>query len=227
MTTGLGLIGLALGVIGLFKEPLAGAIILAAIILAFSLLGFYGFILRTRMGDPYEVIESEDCWDLVDDAGQDAWFVRTRQLRFLQDSVSAVREAARGDGRITEDYDCTPYKKADEFWSGGWHNVVISLRETKRRGDELPLTVKRHYLGSFTKSSESVDAMVTHDTRKHSIRVVFPADRPPKDVWFTRSSNTNRREPLTREGLNSGRQQVVKTIPTPRRGETYTISWDW
>lgn len=225
---GVALFGIGLGVLGLFRNPFAGAIVLAAVFVAFSLVGVYGLILRNRFGGLYAIVDDVDVWEIKDATGQNATMTKTRTMRFLQDGVFAIRDYAWGKGDLRADYDCTPGHPADYFTYDGRQNVLVSLRETKRRGDIETYTIKRRCVGTFTESREWVQAEILHETKQLTMTVIFPPDRPPQRAWLSqRSRGQDWRENLVIDGTPSGQQRIEKILVEPRRGDAYTLSWDW
>jgi|GEM_PF-2109746 len=220
--------GLGLGVLALFTEPLAGAVLLSSLVLAFVAVGLYALILRDRFGGLYEVLDDESLWDLRDSAGTDALLTRTRTLRFLQDGVFAIRDYAWGNGDVLADYSCDPGYPADYYSAGGRHNVVISLRDTKRRGDVDTYTIKRRTTDMFLGSSEWVSTETLQTTRRLTLTVLFPVSRIPVEAWLDRSSRPEHaRKRLRAEVHSGGRQKLSVTLHDPPLRETFTIWWRW
>jgi hypothetical protein len=49
--------------------------------------------------------------------------------------VIAFEDYAWGDGDVLAEYKCSPGFEADRYLEGDRWNILISLRETKHRGD--------------------------------------------------------------------------------------------
>jgi hypothetical protein len=225
---GLALLGVGLAILAFFADPLAGAILLGAMIVAFSSLGVYALILRDRFGGLYETLSDESDWDIRDKTGADAVLIKRRRLHFLQDGVFAIRDFAWGAGDVLADYQCSPGKVVDKYSAAGKHNIVISLREVKKRGDTEDYVITRRMKDMFPDDSEWVATEVTQPTQMMAISVRFPADRPPTGAWLKQNSDPDhRRSTLPIEGNPDGRQRISVRVDKPKLRETYTIWWEW
>lgn len=151
----LALVGVGLAVVTFFASPLAGAIVLAALLVSFSTLG-------------------------------------------------------------------------DTYGAAGKQNIVISLRETKKRGDEETYVITRRMRDMFPAESEWVATEIALPTQLMAITVRFPADRPPSGAWLRSSSDPDhKRSTLRVEGSPDGRQRIEVRVTKPKLRETYTVWWDW
>jgi hypothetical protein len=224
----LGAVSLGLAILAFFASPLAGAIVFAALLLSFSGLGVYALILRDRFGGLYEAIVDESEWDIHDASGAEAVLTRKRKLRFLQNGVFAIRDYAWGDGDVLADYQCSPGVRVDTYGAAGKKNIVISLRETKKRGDVETYLITRQMKDMFPAESEWVATEISLPTQTATISVRFPADRPPSGAWLRCSSDPDHvHATLPIQGSPDGRHRIEARVPKPRLRETYTIWWDW
>jgi hypothetical protein len=227
-SSGIAVLGLVAAALAYLKDPVAGAVILGSLIVAFSSLGVYALILRDRFGGLYETISDESDWDIHDSAGFEAVLVRRRRLHFLQNGVFAIRDYAWGDGDLLADYEISPGVRADTYTVAGKRSVVISLRETKRRGDVETYLITRRMRNMFVKDSEWVATEVTLPTQEVKITVRFPADRPPQGAWLKQNSAPDhKQQKLPIEGGEDRRQTVSVRIQRPKLYETYTVWWKW
>lgn len=222
-------LGLLLGIVGLLKDPLAGAIVFASLIIAGTLLGVYGLVLRVKLGDPLEVISGEDLWDLHDPCGRRATLMHRRRYRVMHDGTFAVRDMAHADGDLSPALNCgpEPFRAVDTFTADGYKNTIISLGQTQQRNDEIELYVERTYADSFRESSEYVRVTTVYQTIELKIRVLFPEGRPPKNPRLIEVSSWGRPQPLQVESTQAPRQELVVCLRKPKRGRQYTVSWDW
>ena len=101
--------------------------------------------LRDRIGyhGMYEILDYHSTLDISDERGEHALLARREVIRFLQDNVVAIHDHAWGDGDIFAEYHCQPGIPVDFYQDGSKHNVLISLRETKNRGDIVELSIER------------------------------------------------------------------------------------
>jgi hypothetical protein len=226
----LALVAVGLGVVALLKSPVAAAIVIAALVISFTAVGIYGLLLRDRFGGLWEIIADTDEWDIRDASGNLVLLTKSRKLRFLQNGVFAIRDYAWGDGQYEDGYSCDPGVAVDNFRQEGRHNVVVSLRETKRRGDVGDFQIQRTFIDSFRNQSESVHADILTMTQQLTIKVMFPADRPPTRAWaISHSAKAAQKQPhtLSPKGAADGRQYVEHTLRRPKFGEEYIVGWDW
>jgi hypothetical protein len=147
----------------------------------------------------------------------------------MQNNVIAYQDLAWGDGKIFATYHCAPGVAVDRYREGHRWWTLISLRETKNRGDEEEFRIRRTIRDGFTRKREAFQIEVNHRTRKLSINVIFPKGRQPKRVTLV-EQNHNRSTALGPEhmaGLPDGRLQVSWRTSKPRLYEAYILQWVW
>src|SRR5262249_11240342 len=130
---------------------------------------------------------------------------------------------------IFADYKCSPGVSVDRYRDGYRYRILISLRETKKRGDIEEFHIDRTIQNGFTKRVEEFGIDIDHARKKLSLSVVFPHKRVPKRVAL-RERNTTRSTPLSPQYLQmlpDGRQQVTWSTDKPRLFEAYTLHWEW
>ena len=101
----------------------------------------------------YEILDYDSVLELQDPQGKVAVFKRRQKVKFLQDNIIAYQDYAWGDGNILADYKCSPGVPLDQYQDGFRYNILISLLETKNRGDVVDF-VERTVTGGFTKPNE-------------------------------------------------------------------------
>jgi hypothetical protein len=183
---------------------------------------------RTQEG-MYEILDYDSVLEIQDPRGEVAVFKRRQKVRFLQDNIIAYQDFAWGDGNILADYRCSPGVPVDQYQDGYRHNILISLRETKNKGDVVDFNIERKVTGGFTKPNEWRQVMLEHKTRKLRIAVIFPKDRPCQRATLT-ERNINRTTALGEDHFNllpDGRQMLSWETARPRLFELYTIKWRW
>jgi hypothetical protein len=177
----------------------------------------------------YEILDYDATLELVDPEGQTAIFKRRQKVKFLQDNVIAFQDYAWGDGEIFADYRCSPGIEVDRYQEGDQWNVLISLRETKSRGDTEDFYTERKIKGGFTKDEEWWQTVIRHQTRQFRLAILFPKKRPcQRAVLIERSKNRTTvfdQECFT--NLPDGRQLLAWETDKLRRLESYTIKWRW
>jgi hypothetical protein len=177
----------------------------------------------------YEMLEYDSTLELVDPKGETALFKKRQRVRFLQDNVIAFQDYAWGDGNVLEGYRCSPGAKVDQYKEADRWNVLISLRETKSRGDVEDFYIERKIKGGFTKKEEWWQIQMRYQTRFLQVSIVFPKKRHCKRAVLV-ERNRNRTSPMVPAAfseLPDGRQVLTWGRKSPRRFETYTIKWRW
>lgn len=181
---------------------------------------------RPRQG-LYEVLDYNAELELLDGEGQYAVFTKQMHVRYLQDHIIAYQDMAWGDGDIFAEYRCSPGIAVDRYKEGNRYRVLISLRESKHRGDEDHITIERHIKGGFTRRTEYFQNIVNHRMKKMTISVIFPPDRHPGQLTIVehqRSQSTGLK-PEHFHHLPDGRLRVSWATKYPRRDEIYSLRW--
>jgi hypothetical protein len=176
-----------------------------------------------------EILEYTGCLTLLDAQGKHAVFSKHERARFLQDNVIAHQDIAWGVADIFAKYVCSPGVLVDIYREGYRYRILISLRETKNRGDIEDFHIERTILDGFTSPVEDFQYDIFRPMRCFSLSVVFPKDRHPKTVMLI-EQNTTRRVPLGPKHqslLPDGRLQVTWKTRKPRLFESYIIQWLW
>ena len=186
------------------------------------------FSAKTHEG-MYEVLDLNVRLELQDTKGHKAVLYKTEKVRFLQDNIIAYQDKAWGDGEIFADYKCSPGVAVDRYKDGYRYRILISLRETKKRGEIEEFHIERAIRDGFTKPIESISTDVDHTTRKLALSVVFQKNRFPKDVILIEqnSTRTTTLGPQNTTLLPDGRQQVTWQTEKPMLFENYIMRWEW
>jgi hypothetical protein len=177
----------------------------------------------------YEVLDYESQLELRDAGGKTAVYHKRQRVRFLQDNVIAYQDMAWGDGEIFASYRCAPGVEVDRYREGHRWWVLISLRETKNRGDVEEFRILRTIRNGFTRKRESFQVEVNHRTHRLFTGVIFPRSRPPRRVTLV-EQNRCRSTPLGAESLlrlPDGRVQALWRTDHPRLYEAYILQWEW
>ncbi|MCO6451385.1 MAG: hypothetical protein J5I90_11420 [Caldilineales bacterium] len=150
-------------------------------------------------------------------------------MKFLQDNAIAYQDHAWGDGDLFADYECAPGIVVDKYQDGERWNVLISLRETKNKGDVVDFFIKRTVKNGFAKPEEWRQTTIQYPTKRLRLSVVFPSDRRCKRAMLLQRTR-NKTTVLGHEhflDLPDGRQVLTWETQNPRRFETYTMKWHW
>ncbi len=177
----------------------------------------------------YEVLDFEHTLELCDPQGKEAVYHKRETVRLLQDYVAAYVDQVWGRGEIFADYRCHPGKPVDRYRCGHKTCVLISLRESVRRGDILRIAIDRTVRDSFDLDTGWSETVVRHRTHRFYIAVIFPPERLPREVVLLQV-NQNRTTSLGEnhtEILPDGRHRVFWETTKPKLFEVYTLKWTW
>ena len=104
--------------------------------------------------DLYEMLDYESTLELCDTKGATARFQKRQRVKFLQNNIIAFEDYVWGDGDVLAAYACSPGVVADRYQEGDRWNILISLRETKHKGDITEFHIERLEKQSFIKADE-------------------------------------------------------------------------
>ena len=185
--------------------------------------------LLRQLPGAYEVLEYETKLDLLDPDGKLAVYSKHQKVQFLQDNVIAFQDQAWGDGEIFADYKCSPGYPVDRYRDGNKYRILISLRETKNRGDIENFHIERTIKDGFVRPIEDYQVDVDHSTRRLSLTVVFPKERTPKQVKLIEQKSQRSKELSTEslQPLPDGRWQITWETEKAKLHEVYILRWEW
>ena len=127
----------------------------------------------------YEVLEHESILELLDRQGKRARFEKRQKVRYLQNNIIAYQDHGWSDGESLLDYQCSPGVIVDQYRPGQKTYILISLRESKQRGDQDEFHIRWNLNDAFRRSQEQWETEVSHRTRQLLVRLIFPKTRPP------------------------------------------------
>lgn len=228
LTLLLALLGTGLSILALLDNPISGAVVVGALLLA---VGIFAAATAYTAGEGlYTYVEADDEWDIQDDGGQLAINTKRRKIKYLQDEVFAIRDYAWGTGTIgPAKVKAGPGRAVRDYTRDNRHHTIILLDGIRKRGNEDEFTIVREFKGSFVDpATESVQLDVLHTTDVVRSKIVFPAGRPPTRAWVTRKEGqVEVQDPLTPEPAGGGRQQIAWSRERPPRYAVFTIGWTW
>lgn len=177
----------------------------------------------------YEILDYDSTLELLDATGENAIFVKRQQVKFLQNNIIAFQDYAWGDGDIFADYQCSPGVVVDRYQEGDRWNVLISLRETKNRGDIEDFYIQRTVRNTYTQSEEWRQVEIRHLTRRLKIAIIFPKERRCQRATLLQRSKhqTVVLGPEHFTNLPDGRQVLTWETGKIKGFEIYTIRWRW
>lgn len=177
----------------------------------------------------YEILEYETSLELLDSQGRHANFYKRQTVRFLQDNIISFQDHAWGDGDLFAGYRCSPGVVADCYQQGDRWNILISLRETKSRGDVVKFNIVSSPHNSYKKDEEWQQVELRHRTHELRMNIIFPADRHCRRATLHQRGN-NRTTVLGQDhfsALPDGRQTLTWETTKVRHLEVYTLRWQW
>ncbi|MCA9333928.1 hypothetical protein KC963_02675 [Candidatus Saccharibacteria bacterium] len=198
-----------------------------------ALLDFYRLVRPwlsgPRLGGMYEILEYDSTLELLDVKGETAIFRKLQRVKFLQDNIIAFQDYAWGDGDIFADYRCSPGIVVDRYQEGDRWNILISLRESKSKGDIENFYSERKVKRGFTGSEEWQQVEIRSATQQLHMNIIFPKQRRCQRALLLQRSR-NRMIVLGPEHFHiypDGRQLLSWETSKIRRFEIFTIRWWW
>lgn len=177
----------------------------------------------------YEVLAYKSTLEIKDKQGKRAEFHKRQRVKYLQNNIIAYQDQAWGDGDILLDYRCKPGRLVDQYRPGQKTYLLISLRESKSRGDVDEFHIEWRSRNGFTRSIEQWETEISHRTKNLELQVIFPPVRPPIRLWLVhqlqRRTENIKQEALTE--LPDGRWLVSWETQKPRLHERYILKWEW
>lgn len=177
----------------------------------------------------YQILDYETTLELKDRQGETAVLNKRQRVKFIQDQTIAFQDYAWGDGECLADYKCSPGVVVDRYQEGDRWNILISLRETKSRGDIEEFYIERTVQQAFTKAEEWWQVEIRHHTRRLKMTVIFPkGGRCQRAILLQRSRHrTTVLGPEHFSDRPDGRQSLTWESENINRFEIFTIKWKW
>jgi len=177
----------------------------------------------------YEVLDYECRLELKDKSGHKATVHKREKIRYLQDYITSYQDQAWGDGEIFLNYRCSPGIPVDEFRLGHKTCKLISLREFRKKGDTDEFHIEWNMRRAFLKTTGFWGTGIRYRTKKVTVKIVFPKDRPPLSASIT-ESNLQKTRILGKDVyklLSNGRTMIIWENLNPRLYENYVLRWEW
>lgn len=180
-------------------------------------------------GQMYEILEYESTLELLDTKGENAHFFKRQKVKFLQNNIIAFEDYAWGDGNVLDEYRCSPGVVVDRYREGDHWNVLISLRETKSKGDIVDFLIERTEQNCFKKTEEWQQIEIRRYTAQLRMNVIFPKKRTCRMATI-QLRNRNKVVKLNVENfqqLPDGRQLLRWETQNIYPLEMVTLRWQW
>ncbi len=181
-----------------------------------------------QTGNPYTVLSHETTWDIAESDGSLVYATRVKDIRIDQNNVFALYDFHTGDGN--RDIAYSPGKKVSQFLGhGGKMYDLINLGRLYYRGERLTFTVERTVRDGFVEDTEAVAVDTQDPTERMHLKILWPANRPPKALRLGRGTPSNewKNEDVLRNLKTDGERPVYEVELTPEKGGTTTIEWEW
>lgn len=177
----------------------------------------------------YEVLDYQTTLEIRDPKGKRATLSKIEKVRFLQDNIISYQDQAWGDGKILQEYQCSPGIPVDKYRSGHNTLVLISLRGIRNKGDIDEFRIDWKMKNVFLKQIGFWETSINHKTNKLYVNVIFPYSRPPRKCSLLESNNQRntevRNEVITQ--LPDKRWQLTWKKSNPLLHERYILNWVW
>jgi hypothetical protein len=177
----------------------------------------------------YEVLDYGIRLELKDPEGKRVLVHKQERVKYLQNNIIAFQDQAWGDGKILQNYQCTPGVPVDRYRSGYKTQILISLRDIKNRGDTDEFNIHWKISNGFLSPTGFWATDVDHKTASVKVDVIFPKGRPPlKASVFEK--NFQRIKTISSNRfiyLPDGRCLLSWEQTKPRRYEQYILRWEW
>ena len=177
----------------------------------------------------YEVLRHEATLELKNASGEIALLSKSQQVRYLQNNIIAYQDQAWGDGDILLNYQCSPGVAVDKYKPAETTYILISLQDSRQKGDIDNFEISWRAKGAFTRDREGWVTTVSHRTKHLQLAVIFPEEKPPLNVKMTAQLSNKVFEIDTDNivKLADGRWKISCEINKPKLYERYFIEWDW
>lgn len=177
----------------------------------------------------YEVLDYVIKLKLVDPEGKKAQVFKREKVKYLQNNIIAFQDQAWGDGKILQNYRCTPGVPVDKYRTGYKTLILISLREIKNRGDIDEFNIQWGISQGFMSPTGFWATDINHKTDMVKVEVDFPPKRPPLKISVL-EKNLQKINPISKDSLihlADGRWQLDWEQLNPRQYEQYILRWEW
>ncbi|MCC6269201.1 MAG: hypothetical protein IT300_16665 [Dehalococcoidia bacterium] len=181
-------------------------------------------------GDPqssYENVSLSIELELCDTKGKRATLRRTQRVRFLAAEAGVVRDVVWGEGKSLAGYTVEGAEQLSVRHEGSKKVVLLGLPTSPGKGEDVTLKTERTILDGFRPSEGYLETVVERATKRLRLQVLFPRQRPPKEVRLEASPPVIAARPLAVRLTKSGRGYATWGMEEPKRLVTYRIRWSW
>ena len=177
----------------------------------------------------YEVLDFQTKLTILDSKGKSATLTKYEKVRFLQDNIIAYQDQAWGDGKILQNYRCSPGVPVDMYRVGQKTYVLISLRALKTKGEITEFNIQWKMKNGFLDPTGFWCTDVSHSTNHIKTQVIFPKSRPPRKAEVV-EKNRQRTKILgvnCIQQLPNGKWSLTWEQFHPTLYEQFILKWGW
>jgi hypothetical protein len=214
--------------IGSSLSPLLTILIKNQEIFYRALLGVISFFTKDRHQGTYEILDYETTLEL-NQSGATTHFFKRQKVRFLQDNILSFQDYLWGDGEIFANYQCSPGIVVDKYRVGDRWHILISLRESKSKGDVEEFLIQARFDDSYRLHKEWQQIELRHHTKRLKTNIIFPKKRHCKDavIQLRRQHRSIKLDHSNFGVLPDGRQLLTWNDTNIHPLEVITIHWTW
>lgn len=219
------LIGLIIGVPGFLLLFFQGQAVIGVVVfgVCIGLAWLYWFLNQPE----FTLLEVRRVIRLLDRDGTRAQMERYQEARANHKGLSEFcHKGIMADGSIENiriDGDEPDYQALE----CGAIVVCKYFPDTLERGEKLEMTLTYDLVNSFTKKSEAIIHVISHKTKRLTLEVQCPSDRPVRDVKASLRYGGQKFKLLPKPKRSPDSCQIVLEIKRPKLGEEYYLEWDW
>jgi len=187
-----------------------------------------GLIRKYSKKGTYEVLDFQTKLTIHDAQGKKATLTKYEKVRFLQDNIIAYQDQAWGDGKILQNYKCSPGVPVDLYREGHKTYILISLRTIKNKGEVMEFNSTWKISNCFLKNTGFWGTDVNHSTSHVKVQVVFPCSRPPHKTSILETNGQKERS--LEKGVSLLPNQSIQVSwekDFPKVHENYVLKWNW
>ena len=176
----------------------------------------------------YEVLDFQTTLVIHDPRGRSATLTKYEKVRFLQDNIIAYQDQGWGDGKILQNYRCSPGVPVDVYRVGQKTYVLISLRALKTKGEVTEFNIQWNMKNGFLEPTGFWCTDINHSTNHIKIQVIFPKSKPHQKVFIVETNGQI--EKSLEKGISllpDKRYQITWEKDNPRLYEHYVMKWTW
>jgi hypothetical protein len=222
--TVLGLLSLVATGATFFRSPTAGAVLLAGSMVIFGAVPLYGYVVEEQRAGPFQFLEQTATWTIKTSDGRQSEMSKRTKLKALQRDVYTIPHTLSPDGTIA-DVRGSPGRVFLNTKVGQHQYLYVHLFDPPLQPQqELDVSFDVDLVDAFVGNPENVAVTVSRLTKKLTMVVVLPMDRPITRAWLT---HNNQRKTDIPVAVQNGCQELRYAPTVVKLNDTYEIGWEW